>query len=315
MTPVETIKSKLDVVSLWRRLYPNSAPKSGRNWIYHSPFRADKKPSFSIFAGGQRFKDHATGEGGDVITFAALAYNCSSADAIRRLGAEVGSLPERRNIVPAIGKKPLDRQEYEKLKKQCLADFTLELGTVMRRFLAAKFIGLEVARALNREGSLGCYYGCPAYIYPHGIKVRHSAESSRSTRWLIGSDGGFPWRYPRLSPATHTVILTEGESDAMLAMSVAPTGRGLRVLAAPNASWRPVQSILDAIGNGRIDPTGKGRRVLVMADNDDAGRKLRMWLKEQMPEFTCYALGSHGQDLCDIGPTELAPILQKLIAP
>jgi len=305
MNQIQAIKSRLTVLDLWRKLYPNTAPKSDRNNVYHSPFRADKKESFSIFDLGRRFKDQATGDGGDCIDFAMLAYGCSKAEAVKRLGEEVGALPERK-LPPSVGKKPLDRAEYERLKNKCLADFKLIAGTVIYNFLKAKNISFEVAVAMNKEGSLGCYWDMPAYIYDNGIKVRHSAESSRSTRWLIGSDGGVPWRYGKLSANTEIVIITEGESDAMLSMSCLEPGRKIRVIAWSSAGCRPDQSILDSIG--------KDRRVIVLADNDDAGRKMRMWIKEHMPNVTCYALGDFGQDLCDIGPTTLCNQLKTILA-
>lgn len=304
MNQIALIKSRLTVLDLWRKLYPGSAPKSDLNSVYHSPFRDDKAPSFSIFDSGRRFKDQATGDGGDCIDFAMLAFQCSKADAVRRLGEDVGALPERK-LPPSVGKKPLDKAEYERLRKKCLADFKLVEGTVIYNFLKTKGISFDVAVAMNKEGSLGCYWDMPAYIYANGIKVRHSAQSSRSTRWLIGSDGGVPWRYGKLSPKTEIVIVTEGESDAMLSMSCVKPGRHIRVIAWPNATCKPDQSILDSIGNGR--------RVFVLADNDEAGRKMRMWLKEHMPNVTCYALGEWGQDLCDIGQVTLRYDLERIL--
>jgi CHC2 zinc finger len=192
MSKVDDIKARLTVVELWARLYPNSAPKTGRNWIYKSPFREDKTPSFSIFSGGTRFRDHATGDAGDVISFASLAYGISSKEAIRKLSGEVCALPERRNIAPPTKKPELDVKEYERLVDQCLDGFRLDANTVLHRLLKAKNIPHEIAMSMRNEESLGCHQGCPAYIYDNGIKVRYSAESSRSTRWLIGSDGGLP---------------------------------------------------------------------------------------------------------------------------
>jgi hypothetical protein len=304
MSKVDDIKARLTVVELWARLYPNSAPKTGRNWIYKSPFREDKTPSFSIFSGGTRFRDHATGDAGDVISFASLAYGISSKEAIRKLSGEVCALPERRNIAPPTKKPELDVKEYERLVDQCLDGFRLDANTVLHRLLKAKNIPHEIAMSMRNEESLGCHQGCPAYIYDNGIKVRYSAESSRSTRWLIGSDGGLPWRYKRLSPITSNVILTEGESDAMLAMSAAPLGRSLRVLAMPNASWRPTKDVIEAIA--------KNRNVFVLADNDDAGDRLRLWLKTNAPSFQSQVLGTRGQDLCDFGGAKLKQEINQL---
>lgn len=48
-----------------------------------SPFRPDKNPSFSIYDQGRRWKDHATGQSGDVIDFIAMARQTGKGEALR----------------------------------------------------------------------------------------------------------------------------------------------------------------------------------------------------------------------------------------
>ncbi len=55
-----------------------------------SPFRADHKASFSVFQNGMLFKDHATGEMGDVVDFVSLALKLNKTDAIGWLLREPG---------------------------------------------------------------------------------------------------------------------------------------------------------------------------------------------------------------------------------
>lgn len=45
------------------------------------PWREDKNPSFSVFDDGRRWKDHATGESGDAISFLANARGLSNTEA------------------------------------------------------------------------------------------------------------------------------------------------------------------------------------------------------------------------------------------
>jgi hypothetical protein len=62
-----------------------------------SPFREDRSPSFSVFEDGTRWKDHATGEGGDVFDFIAKARGCNTASAIRFVEERLGiTHPERK---------------------------------------------------------------------------------------------------------------------------------------------------------------------------------------------------------------------------
>ncbi len=53
----------------------------GKGKLYHSPFRKDEHPSFSIYNNGKFFKDLATGESGNVITFTSLAKNMPTSKA------------------------------------------------------------------------------------------------------------------------------------------------------------------------------------------------------------------------------------------
>ena len=75
-------KNRLPIPTLWRilNLVGNPPAKDG---VFHSPFREDGNPSFSIFADGTRFKDHATGESGDAITFYAMARNIENREAVK----------------------------------------------------------------------------------------------------------------------------------------------------------------------------------------------------------------------------------------
>jgi hypothetical protein len=68
---IEEIKARLTIPDVWRVLQLAGAP--GKSCA--SPFREDKKPSFSVFDDGRRFRDHATGDGGTVIDFIQLALN------------------------------------------------------------------------------------------------------------------------------------------------------------------------------------------------------------------------------------------------
>lgn len=70
---IEGAKQHLTIGEIWRRLDLPGRPPPRVNGCCHSPFRDDRTPSFSIFANGARFKDHATGDSGDAVHFLALA--------------------------------------------------------------------------------------------------------------------------------------------------------------------------------------------------------------------------------------------------
>jgi hypothetical protein len=60
-SPLQAAKEELPIPALWHLL--NLAGKPGKSC--KSPFREDRNPSFSIYDDGRKWKDHATGQGGD----------------------------------------------------------------------------------------------------------------------------------------------------------------------------------------------------------------------------------------------------------
>ena len=78
------------IPELWEMLnLPGKPERSCR-----SPFREDRSPSFSIYDDGRRWKDHATGEGGDAVDFLARALNLSNEDACKKLIELAGVSPK-----------------------------------------------------------------------------------------------------------------------------------------------------------------------------------------------------------------------------
>lgn len=76
---IDELKARLTIPDVWRLLQLPGKP--GKSCA--APTRPDKKPSFSVFDDGRRWKDHASGEGGDVLDFIALAMKCGNAEAIQ----------------------------------------------------------------------------------------------------------------------------------------------------------------------------------------------------------------------------------------
>jgi hypothetical protein len=77
---IADIRSRLPIAKAWRALNLTGEPaRSGA-----SPFRPDKNPSFSVYheATGDRWKDHATGDGGDVLDLIEKARGCTTAEAL-----------------------------------------------------------------------------------------------------------------------------------------------------------------------------------------------------------------------------------------
>ncbi|MDO9540999.1 MAG: CHC2 zinc finger domain-containing protein [Kiritimatiellia bacterium] len=72
-------KDRLTVADMGTMLFPDWQPGK----ICRSPFRKDRKPSFSVFDDGRRWRDFGTGEHGDGIDFLARARGLSNTDAVK----------------------------------------------------------------------------------------------------------------------------------------------------------------------------------------------------------------------------------------
>jgi Toprim-like len=76
-----------------------------------SPFREDKKPSFSVYMAksGQRWYDQGTGEGGDVVDLWAKAKGITLATAINELGAMIGEVERHSSKYKISEEKPEEK--------------------------------------------------------------------------------------------------------------------------------------------------------------------------------------------------------------
>jgi len=125
-SPLILAKGLIDIDYAWNALgLPGQPGKCCK-----SPFRADRKPSFSVFNDSKSWKDHATGEGGDVIDFVATSEGIGKGDACRWLirnagtGHRTSSIPRPQRAIaggqnerpqkPSIPLRipPLDRGSY-----------------------------------------------------------------------------------------------------------------------------------------------------------------------------------------------------------
>ena len=66
--------------------------RNGNEWKGCCPFHADRSPSFTIFADGERFHCFGCGASGDVLDYVMRLHALDMVDAARRLGA--GDLPK-----------------------------------------------------------------------------------------------------------------------------------------------------------------------------------------------------------------------------
>ena len=306
------IKARYTVLDVWRMLMPHSCP--AKDGVVHSPFRDDRTPSFSVSKQGNRWKDFASDEGGDCIDFYARATGCSTADAIQKLAEGLGQAPVL--PPPPPKRKPVhvvtaEQRELEQRACDGFADAISDTESVLYRLLKKKQIDFSVAARLWKEGSLGAIDGKPVYLNAFGVKCRNDLDSSRSTRWLAGSDCGYVWRNQCLaSPHLKTVYLVEGESDGMRLMSLLPQGLRTVITAMPGASWKPSADYCFYIGGHR--------NVVIWTDSDSAGIKVADRLEQSFSRvshckvFKVTYPDTWPKDICDSSEDQIKKIISRI---
>lgn len=254
-------KQRLLIPELWEKLGLPGEPKKK----CRSPFRDEAKASFSITKGGAYWKDHGTGQGGDIFDFYRVATECDKAEAARAIFAMLNMKAEK----PGYGwGRPTKKPEVLSLPtiapiqqaQQCCNKLPKEAYP----FLLSR--GIDPASALERmlEGSLDVEGGKLVFNYNTGKKIRGDWASSKENRWIEGGADDALWRYEEvLKPEVTHVLITEGESDAMKVLSCIDPPPHVAIVAAPAASWRPSSVLCSTIGHGR--------KVVLAFDNDEAG--------------------------------------------
>lgn len=89
---INDIKARLTpahIEGLCRAWMPNGK-RQGKWWLACSPWRDDTNPSLGVSLSSGRWKDFATGEGGDLFDLSMRLFNDSLADTIRGFAEMLG---------------------------------------------------------------------------------------------------------------------------------------------------------------------------------------------------------------------------------
>lgn len=218
----------LRIPELWERLnLPGCPARSCR-----SPFRADRTPSFSVYAEGRRWKDHATNEGGDAIAFFAAAHEgINRKEAWKAYCILAGTLDaDGQPAIPCI----LKTRRPEPLRVERLPDLRRmhfptkgEMDAIAR----LRHIGVEGVALAAKSGCLlmGLVRSHVCWIITDGSK--RVATARRLDGQLFTYDNGTTSKSHALSSkplpvglhglgsprAGHAVIFCEGEGDFLAA--------------------------------------------------------------------------------------------------
>lgn len=254
-----------------------------------SPFREERKPSFSWwFAndGRARWKDHATGESGDVVAFLAKALGLSNREAVVRYlelagvsDTDSGPLPALKPIVP----KPIlpakaESKENPKLPEDLHPGSSEELAELLN--LRGWDVPVERLQEVSSLGFLrfGSWQGVRAWFLVDpsgrffearkmdgGIWWSGAKSDSRGSKSLLGAE--------LLRPGS-LALLVEGAPDFLACSIYKAVGVVERMEFAGDAV--PV-AMLGAGNKLREDDLArfKGVRVVIVPHLDSAGRGAR----------------------------------------
>ena len=231
MSALEHAKAAFTIDDAWSRLGLSGHPaKSCR-----SPFRDDRSPSFSVFDNGTRWRDHGTGEGGDVCDFLAAALNVDPSDAARWLLEQTNTRTSRRDwprMQTVAQAKPTPPEPRKPLVLPPMDKGTIaELAQLQRQRGFQHFGGLQI---LIDRGQLRFATMRDGAESPRCWLITDSAKRSANARrldgkpWqalpgqpkaktLPGSQAAWPLGAIRIKKADAVVLLCEGTPDLLAA--------------------------------------------------------------------------------------------------
>lgn len=298
MSPLEAALDKLLIADLWRFLgLPGEPPE--RDKLVRSPFRPDRHPSFSIFAGGRRWKDHSSGEQGDAVDFLVLATQQNNTRIFSNAEAcvELIRLAGTSDVKDDGYRRP---KTYDEIKVRRLYSdvkvgerakwpkFTAltqrEIEKVAElRQLSPQGIGLAAERGLLFSANTD--HG-PAWVVADGWKLNAQARRYDGRVWshiggkkawtLPGSMGNWPVGVLE-SADFEKILLVEGAPDLLAAFHLMQRSGILNL------------GVTAMLGAGNHIPHDalrvfKGKRVRIFAHLDDGGLKAESRWWQQLKE-------------------------------
>jgi len=262
-------RSKITIFDAWEMLGLNGEPKT----TCKSPFREDRSPSFSIHSKGKAFKDHATGDGGDVIEFIRLAIGGDHRDVRKWIAERIESIHVTDSKPKAVTSKVI----------QYPAELITGDFETWKAFAKSRNLTFPAVHSMVKGGLLRfCVIdGHKSFVVTDAANI--AAEIRRIDKKPFGKSKAYPLKgvdkswmpgmdHLRLAPKSTAVLVTEGASDLLSAIDLYSRYRRN----GGSCSWLPA-ALLGA-GCRELSPEAlkliRGRHVRLVPDGDKAGDQM-----------------------------------------
>jgi hypothetical protein len=278
---IQKIRERCSIAWIWKLMgLPGEPARDCR-----SPFREDKKPSFSVYMAkdGERWFDHAEGVGGDIVDFYAKAKGVTIQQAIDQLGAMIGEATPPKASSYKVAKEVKEVEWPSDFRSPTIMEIEslgLLRGIPPGAFDLAERLGfLKVG---THKGELLWFLTDASKKGAEGktFTGEPCLASGKKTIALTGTNKS--WAYGlksenELWDKMDKLILVEGLPDFFAALELVTDWPGnARPVAMLGASSSPGPETAQHF---------RGREVLIIGHNDDVGKNATKKWKDILREF------------------------------
>lgn len=257
------ILDKTDELSLFQQYVGNIKLKQA----FCSPLREDDNPSFSLFQtkeGNILFKDHATGESGDVFKFLRMLWNCSLNEVYKRI---IDDFPtdqvnlERKNKIREY-QSDLDiaikRKHFDLVDACYWQKYFIEKSTLYKfKVWPISYYTINGIKQSEWQTDDPMY----AYKVNDKFKIYRPLTKYKKDKWRGNLTKNNVFGYEQLPKKGDLLIITKSLKDVMVLYEL-----GYNAIAPSSESTEISKSFIDELSS-------RFKRIVLFFDNDEAGIK------------------------------------------